>query len=112
MLMTSPWKSSTAAEEGREYLALLLLYLPLEKLRAIPRFSWYTLLVVGQLRRSEGLIGYSLGAELGSLEFWSLSVWGDEESLRRFIHEAPHNRVIRSAELGRGQEAHGAGAIA
>ena len=62
----------------------------------MPRFLWYALLIMGQLRRSEGLIGYSLGSRLSSLEFWSLSVWKDEESLREFVLEAPHSRVMRA----------------
>ena len=73
-MLTSPWRSFGAGQEGGEYLVLLL-YLPLKRLRALPRFLWYALLITGQLRRSESLIGYSLGARLSSLEFWSLLVW-------------------------------------
>ena len=65
-------------QEGGEH--VVLLYLPLKRLRAMPRFLWYALLIMGQLRRSEGLIGYSLGARLSSLEFWSLSLWKDSLS--------------------------------
>ena len=83
-----------------------MLYLPLKRLHTLPRFSWGALRNVAQLRRSEGLIGYSLGAELGSLEFWSLAVWEDEESLRRFVHAAPHVRVMRAMEPRVGRTEH------
>ena len=71
-------------ESGREYVALLS-YLPLNKFRALPKFIRYTIQIRRQLDDSEGLIGYSLDANVPGRKFWSLSVWENEESLRRFV---------------------------
>jgi hypothetical protein len=89
----SPWKSFAAPENGREYLALLS-YLPLNKWSAMPRFMKYTLQIRRQLADSDGLIGYSMDANLPSRKFWTLSVWEDEESLMRFVGRNPHGQVM------------------
>ena len=47
-----------------------------------------------QLADSEGLIGYALDANVMNRDFWTLSVWEDEESLRRFVQWTPHGRVM------------------
>jgi heme-degrading monooxygenase HmoA len=88
-----PWRSFAAPESGREYVALLS-YLPLNKFRAIPKFMKYTFQIRRQLAHSEGLIGYSLDPNVPSRKFWTLSVWEDEESLRRFVQQRPHSSVM------------------
>jgi hypothetical protein len=90
---TSPWKSFATPENGREYLALLS-YLPLNKWSAMPKFTRYTLQIRRQLADSEGLIGYSMDANVPSRKFWTLSVWEDEESLMKFVGRNPHGRVM------------------
>ena len=88
-----PWKSFVAPETGREYHAMLS-YLPLNKWRTMPKFFRYTRQIQHQLANSEGLIGYSLDANVLSRKFWTLSVWEDEESLWRFVPRTPHGRVM------------------
>ena len=88
-----PWKSFAAIERDREYHAILS-YLPLNKWRALPRFFRYTSLIRRQLADSEGLVGYSSDANVLSRDFWTLSVWQDRESLRRFVQRNPHGRVM------------------
>ena len=88
-----PWKSLTAPESDRKYPALLS-YLPLNKFRMMPKFMRHTFQIQRQLAASEGLIGYSLDANVPRWEFWTLSVWEDEESLRRFLQRRPHSRVM------------------
>ena len=90
---TAPWRSFVTPEGDREYLALLS-YLPLNKWRAMPRFLRYSSQIRGQLSDSEGLIGYSLDANILSRKFWTLSVWEDEQSLQRFVQRPPHDRVM------------------
>jgi heme-degrading monooxygenase HmoA len=80
-----------------------LSYLPLNKWRAIPKFMRYTYRIRRQLATSEGLIGYSLDANVQSREFWTLSVWEDEESLRRFAQRTPHGRVMTDLLSDMGQ---------
>ena len=69
-------------------------YLPLNSFRAMPKFMRYTYQIRRQLADSEGLIGYSLDANVPGRKFWTLSVWEDEESLMRFVGRNPHSRVM------------------
>ncbi len=89
-----PWKSFVAPERDREYTALVS-FLPLNKFRALPKFMRYTFQAQRQLAASEGLIGYSMDANVLGKEFWTLSVWEDAEALRRFVHRAPHEKIMR-----------------
>ena len=97
-----PWKSFGLPEGDGEYRAMLS-YLPLNKWRALPKFMRYTYQIRRQLADSEGLIGYSLDANVPGREFWTLSVWQDEESLRRFVQRTPHSRVMMDLLSDMGQ---------
>jgi hypothetical protein len=92
-LPAMPWKSFAAPERDKEYLALLS-YLPLKTFRAMPKFYRYTRQIQRQLGDSEGLIGYSLDANVLNRKFWTLSVWKDEDSLMEFVMRNPHGRVM------------------
>ena len=72
----------------------LLSYLPLKRGLRIPWLLVHTVRIMGQLRRSRGLIGYSLRARLAAKRFWTLSVWEDEAALRGFVHAEPHARTM------------------
>lgn len=84
-----PWKSFAAPEDGKEYAAMLS-YLPLNKFRALPKFMRYTSQIRRQLAGSEGLIGYSMDADVPRKEFWR----EDPESLRSFVQNMPHGRIM------------------
>ena len=99
-----PWKSFAPPENDREYSALLT-YLPLKRWRAIPKFMRYTSQIQRQLADSEGLIGYALDAKVLSRDFWTLSVWEDEASLRRFVQQNPHEKVMMDLLPHMGQTA-------
>jgi nitrite reductase/ring-hydroxylating ferredoxin subunit len=88
-----PWKSFAAPESDREYPALLSL-LPLNTFRAMLEFFRFVSGIRRQLAHSEGLIGYSLDANVLGKEFWTLSVWQDRESLWRFVQRMPHGRAM------------------
>ncbi len=60
----------------------------------LPHFARNSLLVARQLVRSPGLLGYSSGARLGSLEFWSVSAWEDEGALMGFVRAEPHAGIM------------------
>jgi hypothetical protein len=68
-----PWKSFAAPESGKEYTAMLS-YPPLNKFRAPPRFIRYTRQIQRQLADSDGLIGYSMDADIPRKKLWTLSV--------------------------------------
>ena len=99
-----PWKSFALPKNDREYSALLT-YLPLKRWRAIPKFMRYTSQIQRQLADSEGLIGYALDAKVPSRDFWTLSVWEDKASLRRFVQQNPHEKVMMDLLPHMGQTA-------
>jgi quinol monooxygenase YgiN len=90
---TLPWRFFDHAEPERHYVALLS-YLPLRSGRHVPGFLLHTLRIRAQLRRSRGLLGYSLRAELAAKRFWTLSAWQDEASLQDFVHARHHARTM------------------
>src|SRR5207249_12219868 len=77
------WKFFKDADEAREYVVLLS-YLPLKKFRTIPKFLRATSKIEKQLSESQGIIGYSLHAELLKKKVWTLSGWEDRKSLVAF----------------------------
>lgn len=99
-----PWVSISPPAEGREYLALIS-YLPLRHFRAIPRFFSYTMQTRRQLRTAKGLIGYALDAKPFARQFWTLSVWEDQQSLQEFVRQNPHSEVMQrlAPHMGRSQ---------
>ena len=91
--MLIKWKSFREAEPDREYLALLT-SLELKRYWHIPRFLRLSSKVQEQLAQSEGLLGFSLLAELPSKTYWTLSVWEDERKLADFRTKTPHKDVM------------------
>ena len=89
-----PWKTLTAPDREREYVALLS-FLPLKHYQTIPLFFWLTFKTQQQLKRAKGLIGYSLQAEPFVRRFWTLSAWEDQQSLMLFVHELPHGKIMQ-----------------
>lgn len=93
--MDSRWKMLVPADRTREYIALLS-YLPLRRYRAIPRFLQFSLRIQKQLRDTPGVIGYSFRAKLISRNFWTLSVWENEQSLMDFVTRIPHGEAMKA----------------
>ena len=97
-----PWKSFAAPKSDSEYTAMVT-YLPLIRFRALPKFMRYPRQIQRQLAGSEGLIGYSMDANVVGKEFWTLSVWEDAQALRRFVHRRPHEEVMKELLSDMGQ---------
>ncbi len=91
---TTPWKKCADLDPNRTYVAFLT-YLPLKQFRMIPRFLFYTVRVLVQLSKSDGLGGYSLRANLFKNSFWTLSVWEDESALRGFAFTGFHKGIMK-----------------
>ncbi len=77
-----------------EYLALAT-YLPRKSFWAILSFIRQTRAIQSQLESSNGLVGYSLRAQLLGKKAWTLSVWEDEAALAEFVRKAPHTDTMR-----------------
>ena len=88
-----PWTSFIEIEPQRECL-ILASRLPLRSYWQIPRFLRLTLAVRRQLAESEGLVGYSLLAQVTKKTFLTLSAWVDAEHLQAFVRALPHADVM------------------
>jgi heme-degrading monooxygenase HmoA len=87
-----PWVSLRQPEPGREYVVLLS-ELPL-KFSGLPKFFATVGRIDQQLKRTSGLIGYSMLARPLRMKFWTLSVWESDASLTWFVRERPHSEVM------------------
>lgn len=92
-MLPSRWKSFSRVEADRQYLALLS-YLPLKHYQSIPLFIRLSRETQRQLETAQGLIGYSLQAQILARKFWTLSAWEDEIALMRFVLYPPHSEVM------------------
>jgi heme-degrading monooxygenase HmoA len=81
-------------DRQREYLALAT-YLPRKSYWAILSFFRQTRAIQSQLESSDGLVGYSLRAQLLGKKSWTLSVWKDEAALTEFVRKAPHKDTMK-----------------
>jgi quinol monooxygenase YgiN len=57
-----------------------------------------TLRIMHTLKRSDGLIGYSLKADLIRKTFWTASAWRDEAALTRFANSDTHGAAITALQ--------------
>lgn len=87
------WKSFSRIDADREYVALIS-FLPLKSFWKVPRFVLYTRAIERQLGHTNGLIGYSLSADLLKKEFLTLSVWEDENTLADFVKSGTHRETM------------------
>ncbi len=92
-----PWVTFHQPEPNREYLALLS-ELPLKRFRTFPTFFVNIWQIIDQLKRSPGLIGYSLLAHPARKQFWTLSVWESEAALTEFVDQMPHSRMMTALQ--------------
>jgi len=92
---TKPWTTFYQPDDERKYLALLT-ELPLRSFLDIKVLLGHALNIQSQLRSTPGVIGYSLSAKLFSKQFWTLSVWEDENALRAFVTNAPHLAAMKA----------------
>ena len=89
-----PWVTRAPIEPVRTY-TVMSSKLPLKRARSIPGFLRDTRAIRRQLADAEGLIGYTLDAELTHRTFWTFSVWTDQPSLDAFAAAEPHCSIIR-----------------
>ena len=89
----TPWKTLLQPSPERQY-PVLLTYLPLRRLTKLPSFLAYVRKVQKQLDATSGLVGYSLLARPLRSNYWTLSVWEDDQALGRFVAERPHRDAM------------------
>jgi hypothetical protein len=96
-----PWNSRAEMEPGRSYLVMAS-HLPLKQITSTVRFFRGVSAIRKQLTSAEGLIGYALRAKPIARNYWTLSVWMDETSLRSFMRTAPHVGLMTSLKPAMG----------
>lgn len=85
----SPWSQRSVVDPGREYIAFTSAF-HLQSLLRVPAFIRRANKIMKQVDASPGIVGWSLGFNLFTLDFYTLSVWQDNDSLRRFVREGDH----------------------
>jgi heme-degrading monooxygenase HmoA len=90
-----PWTTRAEMEPGTEYLVMAS-HLPLTRITATVRFFRAVFAVRKQLATADGLVGYTLRAKPMARDYWTLSVWKDNDALREFMRTSPHVQVMSS----------------
>jgi hypothetical protein len=54
--------------------------------------------IIRQLGRSEGLVGYSLKADLVHKTFWTMSAWRDDVALAAFARSDVHRAAMAALQ--------------
>lgn len=101
---TLPWQNINTNTDPADYTAMLT-YLPLKHWWDTPRFIVYIIQIYLQLRKTAGLIGFSMRAKPLSKNYWTLSLWESERAMGAYIHTSPHLTVMKSMRGRMGQTA-------
>ncbi len=88
-MAASPWKQFKPMHADHEYLVMAS-HLPLKRRGATPKMLGMANAVRRQLKDTPGVVGYSLDAKVFAKDYFTLSVWDDEASLRAFVDRSPH----------------------
>ena len=92
-----PWRTSQPVDPEASY-AVAITKLPLRSHRRIPSIMLSTLGIMHQLKRSEGLVGYALKADLLRKTFWTMSAWHDQEALTAFVRSDVHRKAMTTLQ--------------
>jgi quinol monooxygenase YgiN len=88
-----PWHKSETIGPAATYV-LTMTRLPLRSYLRIPRILRATLRIMRALRSSDGLVGYSLKADLLRKTFWTASAWRDDEAVAQFVRSDAHRAAM------------------
>ena len=91
-----PWSQvSEAVDLDREYVVFSSRFY-LKSIWRVPRFMLAANRIMKQLDAyTPGVVGWSMAADLGKLEFHTISVWENTEALRRFNASGEHEVALR-----------------
>jgi quinol monooxygenase YgiN len=70
-------------------------FLPLKSWKYMLSFQRLSSKVLKQIKEDEGAANYAVRANLLKKHFWTLSIWKDQNSLRRFIMTEPHATAVK-----------------
>ena len=92
-----PWKPRAVVDPEREYVAFTSRFF-MKSMRRVPAFMARSIRIMKQANAAPGIVGWSLGSDLFKLEFHTLSVWEDADSLRRFVRDGDHRAALEQFE--------------
>ena len=90
-----PWRSFAPIDPDGAY-TVTTTELPLRHHRHIPAVMAATIRIARELARSDGLVGYSLHAQLVHKTFWTMSAWQTSDDLERFVRSDVHRAAMAS----------------
>ncbi len=93
----TPWKQRAAVEPNREYVAFTSRFF-LKSMWRAPAFLISSIRIMKQADAAPGIVGWSLGADLFKLQFYTLSAWEDADSLHRFVRDGNHRAALEAFE--------------
>ncbi|MDQ5868809.1 MAG: hypothetical protein M3530_03670 [Thermoproteota archaeon] len=70
-------------------------FLPLKSWKYMIPFQQMTSKVLKQIKLSKGVVNYAVKADFRKKYFWTVSIWKDQDSLRRFVIAEPHATAIK-----------------
>lgn len=92
---TQPW--TTVAEPPDDATVhVMATKLRLRRYRHIPGFMRMAQRIFGQLKKTPGLLAYSLDAKPAAKTFYTLSTWTSPSELGRFNRTDPHHEITRA----------------
>jgi hypothetical protein len=68
--------------------------LRLRSIRFFPGFAFHTSRSAWQLRTADGFLGGQLCAMDGGRTFWTITLWADEQAMRRYRNTAAHKAAM------------------
>ncbi len=91
----TPWISPFKITPGpdKDYVTVIT-YLPITSYFRFPEFFRDVRAVQDQLNKSYGLIGFKLRADILAKKTYTLSVWEDAASLKKFITSDAHKETM------------------
>ena len=92
-----PWKRVQPIQPEATYV-ITITKLPLRSYWRIPRIMKATWRIVRQLGRSDGLLGYSLKADLVHKTFWTMSAWRDDVARAAFARSDVHRAAMAALQ--------------
>jgi len=78
-------------------------FLPLKGWRYMIPFQVMTSKVLKQAKQSVGMVNYAVKANFPKKHFWTLSIWKDQDSMRKFVMAEPHATAMKKFEVWAGE---------
>jgi len=94
--MDLPWSTAGAPPAGTDAYVMASRF-ELASFWRSPAFLAMSVRAWRQARRSPGVFGATLRAQLSRKTYWTLSAWADQAALYAFARAEPHRTVMRRA---------------